>query len=267
MSMETLFFIKIALSFAVGGIWVALSTAAAERLGSKSGGFIGGLPSTAVVALLFVGLTQDPMAAAEATTLMPFVQGISGVFLLIYIVAANRGLGYSMFGALGVWFVLTSALAVSGIRIFAVSVSAWILLTIICCLVAERRMTIPSQRRLAAGATSGRILCRALLGGGVIALAVLVSKLCGPVYGGIFATFPAMFVSTLIVTHRTGGAAFSRAVAKALLFSGMVNVPVYAIVVRYSYPWAGLAGGTAVAFAITSGIGLLTFHLMIEPSS
>jgi hypothetical protein len=192
---------------------------------------------------------------------------INGVFLLFYIFIANRGPTFGIVGAVGMWFALTGAVAASGIRTFPISVAAWILLTISCYLVAERRMKIPSQRRLPFSATSLQILCRALFGGGVIALAVLLSKLSGPVYGGIFATFPAMFVSTLIVSYRTGGATFSRAVAKSLLYRGMVNIPVYAILVRVSYPWAGLAGGTAIAFAVTTGVGYVTFRLMMARAS
>lgn len=265
--MEPLFYSKIFLSFLVGGIWIALTTVAAERLGSKSGGFIGGLPSTAVVALFFIGLTQDPLAAAEATTLIPFVQGINGVFLLLFALTAKHGALFAFITALPAWFVLTGALAASGIRTFPLSVSAWIILAVGSYLLVEQRMTIPSQRRLTLSATKLQILFRAVFGGGMIVLAVLVSRLSGPVYGGIFAAFPAMFVSTLIVTHRSGGAPFSRAVAKSLLFSGMVNIPVYAILVRYSYPLAGLLAGTFLAFAITSGVAYLTYRVMIVPSS
>jgi uncharacterized membrane protein (GlpM family) len=265
--MESLLSLKITLGFAVGGIWVALTTAAAERLGSKVGGFIGGLPSTAVIALLFVGLTQSPKAAAEATTLIPFVQGINGLFLLFYMFAATRSPTVAFVGGISVWFVLAGVVAASGMRAFHVSVAAWILLTFSCYLVAERLMVIPSQSRVVVRTTLVQALWRALFGGVVVAFAVLVSKLLGPVYGGIFAAFPAMFISTLIVTHRTRGAAFSRAVAKSLLFSGMVNIPLYAIFVRYSYPWAGLAAGTVMALVTTALVGFVTFRLVMARAS
>jgi len=50
---------------------VTLSTIAAERFGSKIGGLIGGLPSTVIVTLFFIGLTQTPQVAASATTIIP----------------------------------------------------------------------------------------------------------------------------------------------------------------------------------------------------
>ena len=63
--MDLSFWIKFGLSFLVGGVWVTLSSVAAERFGSKAGGLIGGLPSTIVVTLLFIGLTQSAERAAE----------------------------------------------------------------------------------------------------------------------------------------------------------------------------------------------------------
>ena len=56
--MTDTFILKLALSFFIGGLWITIASVAAERLGSKIGGVIGGLPSTAVVAFGFVGWTQ-----------------------------------------------------------------------------------------------------------------------------------------------------------------------------------------------------------------
>ncbi len=58
--MGSSFLLKLAISFLTGAAWVTLSTLASERYGSRVGGLIGGMPSTAVVSLLFIGLTQTP---------------------------------------------------------------------------------------------------------------------------------------------------------------------------------------------------------------
>ena len=89
--MEISFWYKLGLSFVVGSVWVTLSTITAERYGSKIGGLIGGLPSTAVVALLFIGFTQTPLAASEATTIMPLAQGFNGLFIIVYLLLVRRG--------------------------------------------------------------------------------------------------------------------------------------------------------------------------------
>ncbi len=255
------FWLKLGLGFVMGSVWVTLSTLAAERYGSRIGGLIGGLPSTALVSLLFIGFTQTPQAAAEAATVIPLVQGINGLFVIIYLHFVRRGLVFGLSSALLAWFILTSLLVASGVRSLWVSVAGWLLLALVCYLVVER-WKVPSQGKTRASRAPSQIAYRALFGGAVIAFAVLMGKLGGPVYGGIFATFPAMFLSTLAVTYRAGGAEFSRAVAKALMISGLINVPLYAIVVRWLYPGLGLGYGTAIALVFSCGTGYLTFLFM-----
>ena len=120
-------------------------------------------------------------------------------------------------------------------------------------------MKIASQERLDVRYTVVQIALRALFGGAVIAFAVLMGKLGGPVLGGVFATFPAVFLSTLIITYRTGGASFSRAVTKALMVSGTISVGLYAILVRYLYPWLGLLYGTSIALVLSWVNGYLVY--------
>jgi len=261
-SVASAFWYKLALSFLVGGVWVAVTTVAAERFGSKIGGLIGGLPTTAVITLLFIGVTQTCAVATEATTVMPLAQGLNGLFLIAFVILARRGLAVSLTGALFVWLLIASVLVSVGIQRFWVSIAAWVLLVVACYWVVEKRMQIPSRGRVDLRYTLSQIAGRAGFGGAVIAFAVLMGKLGGPVHGGVFATFPAMFLSTLVITHRAGGAEFSRATAKALLVSGLVNVALYAIVVRYLYASAGLAYGTMLALLFSCCTGYLTYLFM-----
>jgi uncharacterized membrane protein (GlpM family) len=260
--MGSSFFYKLGLSYVVGGAWIILTTVTAERHGSIIGGLIGGLPSTAVVALLFIGFTQTPLAASEATTIMPFAQGLNGLFIITYLLLIRRGLLFGISSALLTWLLLASVLAAIGIRSFWVSVAGWAALVSSCILVVTRWLEIPSRKKVPVRHTTQQIVLRALFGGAVIAFAVFMSKLAGPVFGGILATFPAMFLSTLVITHRTGGAEFSRAVAKVLMISGMINVALYAMAVRYLYTLLGLACGTALAFIFSCGTGYVTYLIM-----
>jgi uncharacterized membrane protein (GlpM family) len=262
--MEASFCYKLGLSFIVGGAWVTLSTIAAERFGSKTGGLIGGLPSTVLVGLLFIGLAQSPSAAIAATTIIPLSQGLNGIFILVYLLAMQLGLAAGLISALSVWFLLASLLIAAQIDSFALSVGAWALLVVGCYLAAEVGMRIPSQVSLEARYTPTQIALRALFGGGVIALAVYISKVGGPLYGGVFTTFPAMFVSTLAITYRSGGVDFSRAVAKSIMVSGMINVVLYAIAVRYLYAWLGLAAGTLLGMAFSTLTGYMTYAFIKE---
>ena len=260
--MDASFWLKLALSFIVGSIWVTLTTIAAERYGSKIGGLIGGLPSTVVIALLFIGITQSPLVASQATTVMPLAQGLNGLFVLTYMLLIRRGLAAGLVSALLVWLIQSMLLLWLNLRQFGISILGWLLLLSLCYLIVEKWMKIASSGRVSVSYLPSQIAWRALFGGAVIAFAVFMGKLGGPLLGGIFGSFPAMFLSTLVITYRSGGAELARAVGKALLISGLINVPLYEIVVRYSYPRLGLGLGTALAVVFSLGTGYLTYLFM-----
>lgn len=260
--MDILFWYKLGLSFIIGGAWVALSTVAAERFGSIVGGLLAGFPSTVAVALFFIGATQSEVVASEATTVIPITHGVNGLFLLIFILLINKGLVLSLFAAFFVWFSNAFILSTIGIQNFGLSVLAWLILFLFTFVMTEKIIKINKQGKLKLHFSKRQVALRALFGGSVIAFAVFIGKLSGPTLGGVFSTFPAMFTSTLVVTHMSGGAVFSRAVAKSMLFSGLINVTLYVIVVRYLYLSIGLYWGTAIALVIALFIGYLTYYIM-----
>ena len=260
--MDASFWFKLLLSFIVGSLWITLTTLSAERFGSKVGGLIGGLPSTVVIALFFIGLTQSPEIAAQATTVMPLAQGLNGLFVLTFIHFIPRGLWLGLLSSLILWFFQSSLLYLLDIQRFWVSLLGWLFLLVFCYLVVEKRMKIPSQGRLTISNPFSLFVWRALFGGGVITLAVLMGKIGGPLLGGIFSSFPAMFLSTLVITYNSAGSGFSRSVGKSLMISGLINVPLYEIMVRFLYPTVGLVLGTMLALLFSLGTGYLTFVFM-----
>ncbi len=260
--MDATFWYKLALSFIVGSAWVTLSTVVAERYGSRLGGVIAGFPSTVAVALLFIGVTQTPLAAIQATTVMPLAMALNGVFMIVYLLLARRGLAVALTSALVIWFLQASVLLALDIQHFWISVAGWVLIAPACYFVVEKLMTIPSRPGVRVAYSHAQIAFRALFGGALISFAVLLGKLGGPVYGGVFAIFPMMFISTLVITYHAGGADFSRAMGKAILVGATVNVSLYTMVVRYTYAWTGLVYGTAIALVLACGVGYLTYRFM-----
>jgi len=69
--------------------------------------------------------------------------------------------------------------------------------------------------------------------------------------GGAFSLFPALFLSTMIITYLEHGWEFSAALMKTFMFGAAVTVPIYGIAVRYSYPAFGLLLGTLLSLVIT----------------
>ncbi len=123
-------------------------------------------------------------------------------------------------------------------------------------------MKVPSQGKYVISYPPTQLVWRALFGGAVIALAIFMGKLRGPLLGGIFGSFPAMFLSTLVITYLAAGPDFSRSVGKSLLISGLINVPLYEIMVRFLYPNVGLALGTILALMFSLSTGYVTFLFM-----
>jgi hypothetical protein len=260
--MDSSFWLKLTLGFLTGSLWVTLTTLSAERFGSKVGGLIGGLPSTVVIALLFIGFTQSPLVAAEATTVMPLAQGLNGLFILAFILLIPRGLKLALPVSLLVWFSLAVGLYLWNLQSFLISIIGWLILLIFCYIVVERWMKIASRGKQEYTYPASQLIWRAIFGGAVISLAVLMGKVGGPLLGGIFGSFPAMFLSTLVITSHIGGATNARPVGKSLLVSGLINVPLYEIMVRYLYPSVGLVLGTTIAVILSLGTGYLTFLFM-----
>lgn len=261
-NLEPTFFIKLASSFFVGAIWITSITVIAERFGSKIGGFIGGLPSTIVIALLFIGISQSKEAASQAAIMIPLVMGINGVFILIYLKQVHKGLVRALATGLLFWFVANGVIVIMEFDDFLSSILGWLILLGSSYYITEHYMVIPSKGGIRVPYTIPQILTRGLISGFIISLAVLVSRLSGPIIGGILSTFPVIFMSTLFITHRTGGPEFSRAVAKILMLSSMINVGLYAITSHYAYQYFTLAQGTFLTITVSAFAAFGTLKLI-----
>ncbi|PIN79417.1 hypothetical protein COV16_04280 [Candidatus Woesearchaeota archaeon CG10_big_fil_rev_8_21_14_0_10_34_8] len=253
------FWIKLVLSFIVGSLWVTLTTVLAERYGSKIGGWIGGLPSTVLIGLFFIGYIQGTEIAAQATNIIPIIVGFNGIFLILYASLIKRSFILALIVSLIAWFVLSGIIIIYNVENFLFSVIGWILLVFISYYIFENLLKVKSYEKIIIEYSFSQLFLRTLFGGVVISFAVFMSKLAGPIYGGIFSAFPAMFLSTLIITYYARGQEFSVAIAKSLMISGLINVTIYAIAVKYTYIYFGLMLGTILACIITVISGYITY--------
>lgn len=255
------FIVKLILSFVIGGLWITAGVALAERRGSRAGGLVIGFPSTVLIAVFFIGWTQSTAAAVRATTVIPVVFGINYIFLLVAVLLIGRGLLTALAAGLTVWGGL-SALVIAlkfnnywaGVLVYAAcfAFGYWRLGRVVPS-GAESERVQPAELFL--------IAARGVFGGMIIALAVLLAKLGGPLIGGVFAIFPAVFTGALVTTAISHGAGFSAALMRATLVGG-ISVIVFATAVRLSFVPLGLGYGTLVAtlapLASTFLIGALT---------
>ncbi len=261
--MDSAFLIQLSLSFVVGSVWVLVTTILSDRYGSKFGGFIGGLPSTAVVSFFFIGLTQSTVIAARATTVFPLSYGFTGLFLVLYALLWRRGFIVSFGVSISAWFSLAACVVLIKFEDFFLSVCLYFFFFIFAVYVLEYRLKLPSMGKGDLKFSSLHFIFRAVFGGSIVALAVFLSRIGGPVFGGIFSAFPAVFISILFINYRSRGMEFSRAMTKPMLVTGMISIFLYGLGVRYFYPSIGLWWGTLAAYFI-SLIGALLSYFMIQ---
>lgn len=246
-----IFYIKLILSFLVGGLWITGATILAEKFGSKIGGVITGLPSTIVLALFFIGWTQSAQIASEATTIVPATMGLSAFFTALYILLAGNKLYISIGLPLIFWFIIAFVFVKLNTNSFFFSFIVYLSLYILSWVIGEKIVKSNSQGKRKIKLSINQILFRSVLGGSVIAFSVIMTRLGGPILGGVFATFPAIMISTMIITYLSHGRDFSIAIMKVVMISGGINVVVYALAVRIFYPLIGLISGTLLSFLIS----------------
>jgi len=256
-----IFYLKLFLSFFAGSLWITAGTILAERYGTKVGGLIAGVPSTILMSLFFIAWTQSTAVAIEATTVVPIIGGINCLFVVVYIVLLKINFWLALSGALIVWAVLSYGLVLADFGNFALSSIAYVCMLSLSYYIVDKGLRVTSEPGKELRYTFVMMVFRALFSGGIIVLAVVMTKIGGPLLGGMFSMFPAMFIGILFITYFSNGASFSAAVMKAAML-GAISVVVYGTSVRYTYVPLGLWWGTAVSFLIALGSSFLIHSFM-----
>lgn len=261
--MDRPFVLKLVLSFLVGGGWIVFATVLADRLGPKVGGLIAGLPSTVALGLFFLAWTQDTATAVQAAAVVPLLAGVNSMFLANYAYWVSKDVRLAVVSSLASWFLPAFFLIRARFGDFTASLAGFGFLFLLSFFLMEKVFKIASVQGKALRHGPGLILARALGGGTAVALAVFLGKVGGPLWGGVFSAFPAMFLSTMLVTYVAQGPAFSAGVMKNAMLSGL-SVVVYAVAVRIAYPAMGLWAGTLVALLVSLGSGWAIYQLVIR---
>ena len=260
--MTDLLILHLILAFTVGGAWVSSATLIAERYGSRLGGLIGGLPAISVFSFLFIGLNQSPETAAQATVVFPLALSFTMTFLLVYAIVSKRGFPVAFLSALLVWAILSAATAFLNLRNLFFSVAVFLLVGTFIFYILKVGMKLPPVGGALIAQSLALVAFRAIVGGGIIAVAVLSSQLGGPELGGIASSFPAIFSLTLFFTYRTRGILFSRALTKPLLISAGLTAFPYSLLVGYLYLILGVEIGTIAASLCLAPLVVLAHFLI-----
>ena len=263
--MENVLILKVVISFFAAGIWIGGATLLAERLGSKKGGLISNLPSTILIALIFVALVNDTHFAAEATYAVPMGMLIDTLFLFIFIILLNTGLIKTIILSILTWFVLAFTAQQIHSSSLPLNILFYLLVAIVTFFILEYKFDIPPKEKSRKKFTLSSILMRAGLAGSVVAGTTFISTFAGTYWVGLFSTFPAVMLSTMVILTLNQSPEFARAVGKIMILSS-TNIIIYALGVNLTYPALGIAMGTIVSFLL-SFLWILLIHPLIQKLS
>jgi len=257
------FVIKWFLSLIIGSLWVAMSTLIAEKVSGKLGGLIAGLPTTAVVSLMFIGLTLGLNPALVTAKIVPLSSGLYCFFFVTYLIQTKKGFLNGFIKSLVVWF--TFAFIASRFSSTNLLTSTLIGFTFIAATIwwVEKNIQIDDQH-IPKKIKGSPLWVKASLTGLVISSVVFISKLAGPIWGGIFATFPALTISTILVTIKSGGLEFTRLIAKNILISTTTTISLFAIFSYFFYPMFGVIAGTIIAYIALLIISIPLYRLIFD---
>lgn len=204
---------RVVLSFIVGGLFTATIIWISEKYGSKVGGILTGVPTTVLVGLTFISLTAGNEAAHKAALIIPAMVGVSLILVYSFTRLLNLGPEFAMTIAIIIWLIF--ALFFVNLNLTHLLVNVLIGTTLMG--IAKFAMKdYPHNLKAGTKVLRRTYAVRIIGAGSVIAGAVVIARIAGPVWGGVFTAFPATFVTTLYILSNAQGSVFTKAVARQL---------------------------------------------------
>lgn len=263
--MISFFTLQVIISFVVGGLFISGLSIFAEKTNKKAAGIILSLPSTVLVSYFFIGWTLSPEAVAEIVPVTIAGTGLVLAFAITYLYASKINVSkvasilISSTLGLSVWFMGAIPLAILEFSSLFTALAVYIPVALMgyYFLTIRPKITIPIKKPTY---SLQEKIGRAVFGGTIIALAVFLAKTLSPFWGGIFAGFPALFLSTLIILHRLYDSEY--------LFRTFHNVPLgllvtiaFPVTAVYTYPAFGIILGSIIAYIASIIVGLGVYKI------
>ena len=250
---------QVVIPFVLSAAIVIIIMFIAERYGTKTGGILGTLPSTIVIAFIFIAINKDVDFASRSAAVVPAELGINIIFLFLFALLVHRSTAIAFTISLTMWALLSSLLFVFHMENIFVSLAIYVVSLIFTFILLERVKKIPSASNAKVHYTPTKIAIRGLLAGAIIAIAVSLSNI-SEILSGIFSVFPAILSSTMLISVREHGPDFAAGLAKSMIL-GISSVLVYATAIHFLYPVYDILLGTISAYAIAFVLTITIFKL------
>ena len=248
MDADSLFIVKVISSFIVGGGYIALVTRVSEVLGAKLGAVITATPTTALIGMIFLALSGNESDLASASP--GIIVGLgAGITLIVCYVHLHKILGTltALLTSIIIWFVFVFLMGQLDITTTASTV---VLFLIVYAISVFALREIPEHKAEKKVVTINMLLMRALFAGTVIASAQIAARIVGPFWGGIATSFPAMFISTIVILEREQSHHFTASIIKHLPL-GIFSILAFAITLGITAEKIGSAAAILVSFAVS----------------
>ncbi|MFO8051075.1 MAG: DUF3147 family protein [Thermoplasmatota archaeon] len=237
------------LPFIIAALVVVAITIIAEKFGTRVGGILGTIPSTIVVAFVFISINRGDDFASRAAAVVPAEMAINLVFLFLFTILARGSAWKALLFSLLIWAALSGALLLLHPHSVLLTSSIYFLTLLTLFLIMEKVVRMRSALSVKVRYTPAKIMFRGLFAGFIIGTTVLLSNI-GETISGIFSVFPAIFLSTMLITLKEHGASFSGGMGKSMLL-GSQTVVVYVLAVHFLYPLIGALWGTIASFMLS----------------
>jgi hypothetical protein len=209
-----------------------------------------------------VTLTRGTIFATHAALAVPIGMLIDTLFLFVFIILVNYGILKSVTISLLTWLALALFVNLIGSTNWIVNILLYAITATLTFFILEYVIKIPSVGKSNKRYTLTQLVIRAIFAGGVVAGAVLLSAFTGPYLVGIFSTFPAVMLSTMLILTINQSPALARATGKVLIVSSS-NIVIYGFVVYITYPTLGVVMGTVVSYLLAA-LWILLLYLALH---
>lgn len=239
--------LQLLISFLLGGLFIALQSLIAERVHGFWRNVVLTIPSTMALGFFFIGLIKTPQDVVQASLMVPAGLGPDYIFVMFFALLARFNFYISLIGSLLVW-------AISGFILILYPPASYMLSIFLYCapIIAITYFVVkklPQTHDLKSFPMTGRnIFIRAMIGGSVIFLVVLLAKTLGNIWGGLFTVFPASYTATFSIYYHMQGKHSIPTVAKTLFFPGIPGFIIYGWIAAETFPLYGIWLGTLFAY-------------------
>jgi uncharacterized membrane protein (GlpM family) len=251
-----MFTLQVIISFFVGGAFIALQTLLGERVPLYWRGTVLTLPSTMAVSFLFIGLTKSPDAIPEVAEFFPAAIAIGFIFVVTFTLLSRHVLPITLAGAYLAWAICAWVIVSFPPHTFVTAVVLYALPIILACYFCIKHLPHSTEMKRVPFNLK-HFTIRSVIGGSIIALAVILSNALGNTFGSLFSAFPAGFSATLLIYTHVHSKQIIPAVARSLFFPGPIALILYAGIAGLTFPTVGVWYGTVICY-----LGVLAFYLL-----